>query len=151
MPTTINGTTGVSQVQDGTVTNSALASNAVDSNKIANGGVARADLDPTNLLLQCKIWCRWDGTLTGTNPPTAGYGVTSVTRNSTGDYTINFSSSMADANYAWSGSAWNSSNNNTIMQSNLAGTQTTSALRVFTAASGSLVDAGRASVIIFGN
>ena len=47
----------------------------------------------------CRAWCNFDGTLTGTNAPRSGYNVTSVTRNSIGDYTINFTSAMANATY----------------------------------------------------
>lgn len=42
-----------------------------------------------------KAWCVFNGATTGTNPPLAGYGVTSVTRNSTGDYTINLADTYA--------------------------------------------------------
>ena len=38
----------------------------------------------------------FDGLLTGTNPPSTGFGVTSVTRNSAGNYTINLSSTYSD-------------------------------------------------------
>lgn len=46
-----------------------------------------------------RAWCVFDGTLTGTNAPTAGKNVTSVTRTSTGNYILNFTVAMADANY----------------------------------------------------
>lgn len=48
----------------------------------------------------CRAWVNFDGTLTGTNAPRAGGNVTSVTRNGAGDYTINFTVPMQDANYA---------------------------------------------------
>lgn len=51
-----------------------------------------------------KAWCVFNGTLAGTNAPISGSNVTSVTRNGTGDYTINFTTPMANANYALSGS-----------------------------------------------
>jgi hypothetical protein len=38
-----------------------------------------------------KAHCVWDGTSTGTNAPISGSGVTSVTRNATGNWTINLS------------------------------------------------------------
>lgn len=38
----------------------------------------------------------FNGTLTGTNPPISGFGVTSVTRNAVGNYTINLSSTYSD-------------------------------------------------------
>lgn len=47
----------------------------------------------------CRAWVNFDGT---TSPGTirASGNVSSVTRNGTGDYTVNFSTSMPDANYA---------------------------------------------------
>lgn len=50
-----------------------------------------------------KAWVTFDGT---TSPGTirSSYNVSSVTRNSTGIYTINFATPMADANYTMSGS-----------------------------------------------
>jgi hypothetical protein len=50
-----------------------------------------------------KAWCNFDGTDTGTNAPTTGYNVTSVTRNGTGDYTITFTTAFSSANYALMG------------------------------------------------
>jgi hypothetical protein len=46
-----------------------------------------------------KAWAMFDGTVAGTNAPTVGFGVTSITRNGLGDYTINWSSSQPTANY----------------------------------------------------
>jgi hypothetical protein len=48
----------------------------------------------------CRAWANWNGALTGTNAPRAGGNVTSVTRNALGNYTINFTTAMPDANYA---------------------------------------------------
>jgi hypothetical protein len=47
-----------------------------------------------------KAWCYFSGTATGTNAPTAGHNVTSVTRNSAGNYTINLTTAFSSANYA---------------------------------------------------
>lgn len=58
---------------------------------------------PTNTT--AKAWVNFDGSLTGTITPRASYNVTSVTKNGTGDYTLNFTNAMADANYVISGSA----------------------------------------------
>lgn len=49
-----------------------------------------------------KAWVQFDGT-TGTIR--ASYNVTSVTKNATGDYTINFTVPFSSANYAFSGMA----------------------------------------------
>lgn len=48
----------------------------------------------------CRAWCEFDGTLTGTNAPTAGGNITSIQRNSAGDYTINFTTALPTANYS---------------------------------------------------
>ena len=45
----------------------------------------------------CRAWVNFDGT-TGTKR--ASFNVSSVARNSTGDYTVNFTSALTDANYA---------------------------------------------------
>jgi len=47
-----------------------------------------------------KGWATMDGTATGTNAPSDGFNVTSITRNSVGDYTINFTNAMANTTYA---------------------------------------------------
>lgn len=44
-----------------------------------------------------KAWCVFDGTTTGTHAPTKGFNVTSVTRNSAGDYTITFTNVLRSA------------------------------------------------------
>lgn len=43
-------------------------------------------------------WCVFDGTTAGTNAPTAGFNVTSVTRNAAGDYSVNFSNNLRSTN-----------------------------------------------------
>jgi hypothetical protein len=49
-------------------------------------------------IFSCRAWCNFDGT---TSPGTirASGNVSSVTRNGTGDYTVNFTTAMPDANY----------------------------------------------------
>jgi len=47
-----------------------------------------------------KAWCIFNGTTAGTNAPTAGFNVTSVTRNSAGNYSVNLTRSMQSANAA---------------------------------------------------
>jgi hypothetical protein len=48
-----------------------------------------------------KAWVNYKGT--STQSIRASYNVSSVTRNGTGDYTINFTNALTDANYAVSG------------------------------------------------
>ena len=45
-------------------------------------------------------WCNFNGTLTGTNAPRSSYNVSSVTRNSVGNYTVTFSTAFSGTNYA---------------------------------------------------
>ena len=47
----------------------------------------------------CKAWVNFNGT--GTVAIRAQYNVSSITDNGTGDYTLNFTTAMPDANYAW--------------------------------------------------
>ncbi|MCP4393170.1 MAG: hypothetical protein GY804_02730 [Alphaproteobacteria bacterium] len=48
----------------------------------------------------CKAWCNFDGTLSGTIIPASGFNVSNITKNGTGDYTVNFTSAMSNANYS---------------------------------------------------
>jgi hypothetical protein len=45
----------------------------------------------------CKAWVNFNGT--GTVAIRAAYNVSSITDNATGDYTVNFTTAFADANY----------------------------------------------------
>lgn len=49
-----------------------------------------------------KAWVNFNGT--GTVAIRASYNVTSITDNGTGDYTVNFTNAMTDANYS---AVWN--------------------------------------------
>jgi hypothetical protein len=49
----------------------------------------------------CKAWVNFNGT--GTVAIRASYNVSSITDNGTGDYTVNFTTAMADTNYSVSG------------------------------------------------
>ena len=52
---------------------------------------------------KCRAWVNFDGT--GTVAIRASGNVSSITDNGTGDYTVNFTTAMADANYAGVGSS----------------------------------------------
>jgi hypothetical protein len=86
---------------------------------------------------KCRAWVNFDGT---TTPPTirASGNVSSVTRNATGDYTVNFTTALPDANYCpVFGAVSQSTANNIASQITILGalltganTKTTSALRI---------------------
>jgi hypothetical protein len=52
----------------------------------------------------CRAWVNFNGT--GTVAIRGSFNVSSITDRGTGQYTINFTNAMPDANYAVSGTAW---------------------------------------------
>jgi len=95
-------------------------------------------------LYMARAWVNFNGT--GTISIRGNGNVSSITDNGTGDYTINFSTAMSDANYSVSGSTTISASNNAtcslmIMSGNPSGTpsieaNTASAVRIRTAQQG---------------
>lgn len=82
---------------------------------------------------KCRAWVNFNGT--GTVAIRASGNVSSITDNGTGDYTVNFTNAMTDANYSISGSATLLSSGATaprIMAPYDVNTQTTSSSRVRT-------------------
>jgi hypothetical protein len=75
------GTLTISTLSDGT--NSTSATNCIQGS--------------------AKAWVNFNGT--GTVAIRASYNVSSITRNGTGDYTVNFTNAFANANYAVTASA----------------------------------------------
>jgi hypothetical protein len=78
-----------------------------------------------------KAWVNFNGTLSGTITPRASFNVASVTKNNTGDYTLNFTTAMPDTNYVTLSMCSTDSDNPTIV--NLQGTTgaaTTSSVRI---------------------
>ena len=57
----------------------------------------------------CRAWVNFNGT--GTVAIRASGNVSSITDNGTGDYTVNFTTALADANYAVTGTAGGGSTN----------------------------------------
>ena len=48
----------------------------------------------------CRAWVNWNGTSASPITPRASFNVSSVTKASTGQFTINFTNALQDANYA---------------------------------------------------
>jgi lipocalin len=57
-----------------------------------------------------KAWVNFNGTITSGDSRRASFNVSSVTRNGVGNYTVNFTTALPDANYAM---AWASDPDNT--------------------------------------
>lgn len=75
----------------------------------------------------CRAWVNFNGT--GTVAIRASFNVTSITDNNVGDYTINFTTAMPDANYVVSGSTGGVNDSNVLTQGTAA-TRSTSSCRV---------------------
>lgn len=128
MSITINGSgtiTGISTggIPDGVVDTDVLADNAVTFGKI--GTTEQGQL--------CKAWVNFNGT--GTVAIRAAYNVSSITDNGTGDYTVNFTTALADANYAacfgTRGATTSTGNYTSAFENKDNVTRTTSALRLY--------------------
>ena len=90
-------------------------------------------------MFACRAWVNFDGT--GTVAIRASGNVSSITDNGTGDYTVNFTTAMPDANYAMSGSGEDTdgAGDVTIGRPNY-GTKTMFDCRIKTVTSGANVD-----------
>jgi hypothetical protein len=105
------------KITDLNVTTAKLADNAVTTVKITDGNVTAAKLSTgapswtsggvfsmnsgygsTATAYGCRAWVNFNGT--GTIAIRASGNVTSITDNGVGDYTVNFTTAMPDANYA---------------------------------------------------
>lgn len=96
---------------DGTIVNADInASAAIAGSKLADGGITAAKLDGAQTgsapVYGCRAWVNFDGTA-GTTVDgefrctiRASGNVTKVVRNSTGNYTLHFTTAMPDSNYA---------------------------------------------------
>lgn len=61
----------------------------------------------------CRAWINFDGTSASIGTGRANGNVSGVTDNGTGDYTVNFTTAMPDANYVIAGTASRPSNTST--------------------------------------
>ena len=93
MPITINGTGTVTGISAG-----GLPDDCITTADIAANAVTYAKIGTTEQGQLCKAWVNFNGT--GTVAIRASYNVSSITDNGTGDYTVNFTTAMVDANYS---------------------------------------------------
>ena len=114
-------------------------------------------VNQTNPVQLCKAWVNFNGTLNGTITPRSSYNVSSITKNGTGDYTINFATAMADANYSVGLSTVSYIFGGGLF-CNVAGSatggatlKTTSQIRIISCGNSAAYDSADISVQIFGN
>jgi hypothetical protein len=118
MPVVINGSTGISGTDgsaatpavQGTDTNTGIYFPGADRIGFAEGGVQVGEFDASSNFLfnsgygsvaiayGCRAWVNFNGT--STVAIRADGGVSSITDNGTGDYTVNFDVAMPDTNFS---------------------------------------------------
>jgi hypothetical protein len=76
----------------------------------------------------CRAWVNFNGT--GTVAIRGSFNVTSITDNSTGNYTVNLTTAMADINYSICGAVGNITNADKLIMPTDAAAPTTSAFRI---------------------
>jgi hypothetical protein len=142
-----NGTTVLGVTSTGiavTGTHSVTGTQSVGGNLSFNSGYGSSAV-----AYGCRAWVNFDGT--GTPAIRASGNVSSITDNSTGDYTVNFTNALTDTNYSICGTAGaNPSFFAQVLSPYPYSTQTTSAMRfrVFGSAS-TLSDVDLLSIAIF--
>ena len=127
-------------------------------------GVTAADVAATTLSINagygsnaaaygCRAWVNFNGT--GTVAIRESGNVSSITDNGTGDYTINFTTAMSDANYSVTGAGLTAAGSAQVSLSTKAANggsaptlKTVSAIRLITHTS-SLYDPNQVNVAIF--
>jgi hypothetical protein len=91
----------------------ASTSTLVLKNGVANTPPTIQDSGGTEIGTFCRAWVNFNGT--GTVAIRASFNVTSVADNGTGDYTVNFTNAMPDADYAPCGTTGSTSANNVFV------------------------------------
>jgi hypothetical protein len=76
-----------------------LAGSTAAANYTARGDVTLPATGGVRAKNTIKAWVTFDGTGAGPITPLASFNVTNITKNGTGDYTINFTNSLANADY----------------------------------------------------
>ena len=145
MAITLNGTTGI--------TTPAIDSTAGFDAADLTGDVAAARItDALNAsgsapIYAARAWVNFNGT--GTVAIRAAGNVSSITDNGTGDYTVNFTTAMTDANYSYTFGFNNQVSNIGANMKLLPSTTTTSAISIQKYENNSVTDCSNISVAVF--
>lgn len=123
-------------------------STLVLKNGVANTPPTIQDSAGTQIGTFCRAWVNFNGT--GTVAIRASFNVTSITDNGTGDYTVNFTTAMPDANYSpvaiWGIGATTTAGGLSL---DLGGTTTTTAKQIRTYLGNVNADSSLAQVAVF--
>ena len=124
-----------------TLTNKTLTTPNINSAQVAT-------VSGTAPLYMCRAWVNFNGT--GTVAIRASGNVTSITDNGTGDYTVNFTTAMPDANYAISAIGTQTTGNTLVdCSKNNVRTDTTALVNVCTQQGSARLDNANVYVAIF--
>ena len=129
-----------------------LTSANIGTAQLVNGSVIASKLGTNEQKQIAKAWVNFNGTGTigASQTMRSNFNVSSVTKNGTGDYTVNFTTAMADANYSWS--IDNDSTGGTLINLYPTSVPTTSNFRIRSMGlGGGFADSTYISVIVFGN
>lgn len=117
-----------------------------------NGTVNAASYVVSGKTVSAKAWANFNGTLTTPITPRASFNISSITKNATGDYTVNFTSALSDNNFSGVVYAGGTSAIYQGRSNEDATARTASAWRITSInSSGVLADAAFINVIVFGN
>jgi hypothetical protein len=144
MPITIDG--------NGIITGAATLATTVANPTFTTPNINSAQfatVSGTAPIYPCRAWVNFNGT--GTVAIRASGNVTSITDNGTGDYTVNFTTALPDANYSVVGvtGGWGSGYNYATVNVGAGATPTTSAVRIATRTAGTFNDEAAVCISVF--
>lgn len=150
----LTGTPTAPTAAVGTDTTQVATTAFVGAEIAADVGVANSALVKTAVnasgsapIYACRAWVNFNGT--GTVAINGSGNVSSITDNGAGDYTINFTTAMPDANYAVLIDASSSGTTNTVQYTSKFTSRSSSAVRILTLADTTAADFNAISVAIF--
>lgn len=131
----------------------ASTSTLVLKNGVANTPPTIQDSAGTQIGTFCRAWVNFDGTTNvgGFCTIRASFNVTTVADNGSGDYTVNFTNAMPDANYGFAATCQGAGAGNAFIgvEQNQATTPTTLAIRLLVKQTNTSLDRSYVCVAIF--
>ena len=102
--TTVTGTLPVANGGSGVTTSTGTGANVLGTSPTLTtptfDSASLATISGTAPLYMCRAWANFDGTAASPITARASANISSITKASTSDYTMNFTTAMADANYS---------------------------------------------------